>query len=154
MSRVYIAAPLPCLASVKYAAELLARGGLEVVSTWHDGEPTAEAERSLSVDEQADIAERCLGEVELCNVLLLLYCAATTRHGSVFEAAWAARGGKAICAVALLDSAAIPTILLRAAPRLHRAALPLHRLDGALAWHVREAAKLPPARFGGDGGAP
>lgn len=147
---VYIAAPLTLLRDAKRAAALLAEDQeCEVVSSWHAGAPTVEAERALSPDEATELAERCLREVERCDVLLLLYGPPTDRHGSIWEAAWAARAGRAVCAVAARERAKLPTILLRAAPRLHRPALTLGELGAAIGWHVREAARLPRANFGG-----
>ena len=85
---VYIAAPLTLLRDAKRAAALLAEDQeCEVVSSWHAGAPTVEAERALSPDEATELAERCLREVERCDVLLLLYGPRPTGTRSIWEAA-------------------------------------------------------------------
>ena len=105
---VYIAAPLTLLRDAKRAAALLAEDQeCEVVSSWHAGAPTVEAERALSPDEATELAERCLREVERCDVLLLLYGPRPTGMGSI-RRRQAARAGRAVCAVAARERAKLP----------------------------------------------
>lgn len=138
MSRVYIAAPLPLLPFVKVLAEGLRECGLEVVSTWHEGEPTIEAEERLGVRLQEEIAARCFREIDKADALALLFGSPTERHGSFVELGYALGKGKGVVAVAV-GLFPLPTILLLD-PRVKCLSLDLASLgsDG-VARHVRTA---------------
>lgn len=112
MSRVYVAAPLHHLADAKAMAERLTKAGNTVVSTWHTGEPTVEAEAEMVGPDYMAVADTCVSEVLMADALVLLYGPETTRHGSVFEAGIAAGAGLRVVACALTDDAVLPTILL------------------------------------------
>lgn len=111
MSRVYIAAPLPLLPFVKALADGLRECGLEVVSTWHEGAPSVDAEERMPVERQAEIAAQCFAEVDGADALVLLYGEPTERHGSFVEMGYALGRGKPTVAIAA-GLFPLPTILL------------------------------------------
>lgn len=114
---VYIAAPLPLLPEARWLAPLLRAEGIAVVSSWHEGKATIEAENAMSQTERDEVAAICLAEVRACSVLALIYGPATERHGSVYEAATAAALGKPVVAIPVDKDAVLPTILLRGHPQ-------------------------------------
>lgn len=127
MSRLYVAAPLPLLVSARAVAEILARAGHVIVSTWHTGEPTVSMERALSRKNMGRIGNQCLDEVAGADALVLLYGPETTRSGSVLEAGFALGRGLPLIAVPIGADACLPTMLLRA--RGVRHGTTLHLLD-------------------------
>ena len=138
MSRIYIAATLPLLPQVKALADGLRECGLEVVSTWHEGAPSVDAEERMPVERQAEIAAQCFAEVDGADALVLLYGGPTERHGSFVELGYALGKGKGVVAIAV-GPFPLPTILLLDS-RVRRTALDLASLgSAAVAWHVRTA---------------
>ena len=138
MSRVYIAATLPLLPQVKALADGLRECGLEVVSSWHEGEPTIEAEERLGVRLQEEIAARCFREIDKADALVLLFGSPTERHGSFVELGYALGQQKPTVAISA-GLFPLPTILLLD-PRVKCLSLDLASLgsDG-VARHVRSA---------------
>ena len=137
MSRIYIAATLPLLPFVKELADGLRAEGLEVVSSWHEGEPTIEAEGVMSVDRQTEIAAQCFGDIDKADALVLLFGEPTERHGSFVELGYALGRGKPTVAISA-GLFPLPTILLLDG-RVRCPSLDLASLgsDG-VARHVRE----------------
>ena len=129
MTRVYIAATLTLLPKVKELADGLRAEGIEVVSTWHEGTPSVEAEEVMSVDRQTEIAAQCFREIDGADALVLLFGGPTERHGSFVELGYALGKGKRIVAVAA-DFFLLPTILLRDS-RVRHAILNLYWLGPA-----------------------
>lgn len=135
MSRVYIAATLPLLPFVKELANGLRERGLEVVSTWHEGEPSVEAERRMGGAQAASVASQCFADIDEADALVLLYGEPTERHGSFVELGYALGKGKAVLSV-YTGLFPLPTILLLDS-RVRRASLDLATLGAArVAWDV------------------
>lgn len=108
---VYIAASLPLLSFAKILAEGLSEEGIDVVSTWHEGEPTIEKERTMSAAEAHDLAWGCFCEIDNADALVLLYDGGD-RKGSFVETGYALGRDKRVLAVRT-GAFPLPTVLLR-----------------------------------------
>lgn len=136
---VYIAAALPLLSFAKILAEGLAEEDIEVVSTWHEGEPTIEQERTMSATEAHDLAWGCLSEIDDADALVLLYDGGD-RKGSFVETGYALGRDKQVLAVRT-GSFPLPTVLLRHPDVTHaEGSLQLIGAEGVAAY-LREAGR-------------
>ena len=96
----YVAAPLPLRARAQRVAAELREAGIRVASSWHgQSAATVEAERRLTDEERAEIAEQCRDEIRTCDVLVIILGPPTTRHGSFCEAELARHLGKRVVAL-------------------------------------------------------
>lgn len=97
---VYVASALPLKARAQRVAAELREAGIRVVSSWHaQSTATVEAERKLTDEERAEIAEQCRGEIRQCDALAIILGPPTTRHGSFCEAEYARVAGKRVVAL-------------------------------------------------------
>lgn len=123
--KVYIAASLFLLPYAKHLAEGLLGQGIEVVSTWHGGEPTPAQERGMDPTERTALAQQCFAEIDSADALVLLYGGPTDRHGSFLETGYALGLGLPVVAVRT-GAFALPTLLLQHPFVFHP--------EGELAW--------------------
>lgn len=136
--RVYIAASLPLLSFAKILAEGLAEEDVEIVSTWHEGEPTIASEATMSADEAHDLAWGCVCEIDDADALVLLYDGGN-RKGSFLETGYALGRNKPVLAVRT-GAFPLPTILLRHPDVAHaEGSLQLIGAEGVAAY-LREVA--------------
>lgn len=113
--KVYIAASLYLLPYAKHLADGLTGERIEVVSTWHGGEPTPAQERGMDPTERAALAHQCFREIDSADALVLLYGGPTDRHGSFLETGYALGRGKVV-RVFSTGSFDMPTVLLSGLP--------------------------------------
>jgi len=97
---VYVASALTLRARARSVAAELREAGIRVCSSWHaQSTATVEAERRLTDEERAEIAEQCRGEIRQCDALVIILGPPTTRHGSFCEAELARHLGKRVVAL-------------------------------------------------------
>ena len=98
---VYVAAALPQKAHASRFARQLEAAGVLVTSTWHETDATPQIEAAMPDEQRAEVAERCLQEVDAADTFVWLHGGASGRIGAIVEYGYALGRGKDVYLVPL-----------------------------------------------------